>query len=331
MTWRVFYSYSHEDQGLCERLTTYLAPLRHEGRISDWYDRKIEAGGQWEPEIFEKLESAHLILLLVSEHFLASDYCFGVELEKAFARLKNGDVKVVPILLKPCLWKASPFSELQLIPRNAKPIISWSSQEDAFYNVAEEIRDIVHQEPPFPSRRPGERDEPSAFASSLDLVRGQVRSYARQYEIIRQRMRPSDERTLRMEQIFKQMRSIATASYPLLDELANSPSPGERLCAVAILQHFANEEYLPLLVKIVGTEKPFVGYHAIVALHFAVRAIDPRVHPKLLTAIVDAQDALKTASVGFDTDRQKVLREAEQELRATISALAPPSPEDLRA
>jgi hypothetical protein len=59
---------------------------------------------------------------------------------------------------------------------------------------------------------------PRKFDSALDLVRDQVRVYARLYERTRQRMRPSTERAVRMQAIFGNMRSIATASYPLLDE-----------------------------------------------------------------------------------------------------------------
>ncbi len=88
-----------------------------------------------------------------------------------------------------------------------------------------------------------------------------------------------------MEQIIEKMRNLATASYPLLDELANSPSPGERLAAVAILEVFAAEQFLSFLVKLVGSEKPFVGYHATKALHFAVGALDPHVYPQLLDEI----------------------------------------------
>jgi hypothetical protein len=128
-----------------------------------------------------------------------------------------------------------------------------------------------------------------------------------------------------MEQIFQKMRDIATASYPLVDELASSPRPGERLAAVAILQLFAAERFLPFLVKLVGSEKPFVGYHATNALHFAVGALDSQIYPQLLDAIQEAQAALRSASVGFDTDRQTVLRSAEQELRETIKALSAPA------
>jgi TIR domain-containing protein/HEAT repeat protein len=325
MAWQVFYSYSHKDAELRERLATYLAPLRQQQKIIEWYDRKIEPGANWDSEISAQLESAHLILFLLSADFLASEYCFGVEVEKALARLKRGEVQVVPILLKPCLWEESRFSELQIIPRDAKAIISWASPDEAFKDVASEIRKLISDPPPSPSKALAESLEPHRFDSSLDLIRGQVHSYAHLYERTRQRMRPSNERTHRMEQIFEKMRNLATASYPLLDELARSPSPGERLAAVAILQVFAADQFLPFLVKLVGSEKPFVGYHATKALQFAAGALDPSTYPLVLKAIKEAQAALTSASVGFDTGRQAVLRAAEDELQKTIQALTGPT------
>jgi hypothetical protein len=321
MAWRVFYSYSHKDTELRDRLGTYLAPLKHQKKIDEWYDRKIQPGAKWETEISARLESADLIMLLVSADFLASDYCFGVELDKAFTRLKRGDVKVVPILLKPCLWQESRFSAIQIIPRDARAITSWGSTEEAFNEVANEISALVSEAPPSRPESSSKVDTVRRFDSSLDLVRGQIRSYARLYERTRQRMQPSDERTDRMEQIFKKMRAIASAAYPLLDELADSPSPGDRLAALAILQCFAAEEFFPFLSRLVGSDKPFVSYHATIALDFAVGSVDPRAHPQLLEAIGDAQAALRSASRGFDNEREKVLRRAEQELRATIEYL----------
>jgi hypothetical protein len=319
--WRVFYSYSHKDAELRDSLGTYLAPLVQQKKIAEWHDRKIEPGANWETEIKSELDSADLILLLVSADFLASEYCFGVEVETALARLKRGEVKVVPVLLKQCLWSESRFSELQIIPRDAKPITSWSSREEALTNVAEEISKLVSATPPSPSPADAQ-PQPYRFDSSLNLVRGQVQSYARLYERTRQRMDASDERTSRMEEIFQKMRALATASYPLLDDLAGSPSPGERLAAVAILQVFNSEQYFPFLVDLLGKEKPFVGYHAAKALHFAVGASDPRVYPQLWKAIADAKNLLiKSSAKGLRTDRGKVLTMAEQELQANIDSV----------
>jgi hypothetical protein len=94
---------------------------------------------------------------------------------------------------------------------------------------------------------------------------------------------------------------------------------------VAILQVFAAREYLPFLVKLVGSDKPFVGYHATKALHFAVGSLDANYYPQLMDAIHDAQAVLKPASVGFDADRQMVLRAAEEDLQTNIESLSAPS------
>jgi hypothetical protein len=329
MPWKVFYSYAHEDQDLCKRLGVFLAPLKRQGKIIEWYDRKISPGINWNKEINAQLDSANLILLLVSPDFLASDYCFGIEIDKAMTRLKRGEAIVVPILLKQCLWKESPFSELQMVPRdtgnNVKAVVSWPSADDGLTQVAEEIRKVVSNPLPLPSAPVSELGAADDFRKSVEAVRAQIRSYAHLYERTRQRMKPSGERTQRMEQIFAKMLNLAVAAHPLLAELSTSPSPGERLAAVAILQVISSVQYFPFLVKLVSSEKPFVGYQAARALDFAVGAIDPRLYPQLLKEIASAEEALRFASVGFDTDRQTVLRQAKAELERNIDALAVPS------
>jgi hypothetical protein len=187
--------------------------------------------------------------------------------------------------------------------------------------VAAEIRGMVSEPPPAAASAIVQSPDLDAAPPALALVRGQLRAYARSYERTRQRMRPSGERTHRMEQIFAAMRSLATAAYPLLDELAASPSPGERLAAVAVLQALSSTHHLPFLVRLVGSEKPFVGYHAARALRFAVGALDVHAHAMLLQAL----HALQTAAPGFDSDRHHELEAAEHELRATMAALAAPA------
>jgi HEAT repeat protein len=119
-----------------------------------------------------------------------------------------------------------------------------------------------------------------------------------------------------MEEVFQRMRALATAAVPLLDELASSPLPGDRLGAVAILQVFASSEHLPFLVERVGTERPFVGYHAAKALAFAVEAVDPGTYPSLRQALENGRNALRSAAAGMDSDRAKVMERALADLSA---------------
>jgi hypothetical protein len=88
-----------------------------------------------------------VILLLISADFLASDYCYGIEMKRALARAQNKEAYVVPIILRPVDWAGTPFAHLQALPTNAKPITTWSNQDEAFADVAAGIRRVIEDLP----------------------------------------------------------------------------------------------------------------------------------------------------------------------------------------
>src|SRR5690349_4477995 len=84
--------------------------------------------------------TAQVILLLLSPDFLASDYCYGVEMQRALARHAAGEAQVIPILLRPVDWENAPFASLQCLPRDARPITQWKNQDEALVTVAKGLR-----------------------------------------------------------------------------------------------------------------------------------------------------------------------------------------------
>ncbi len=140
---RIFFSYSHKDEGLRDQLANHLAILQREGVITTWHDRRIVPGDEWSDEISEHLHSADIILLLISADFLASDYCYDVEMKDALERHKSGKSKVIPVILRPVDWRGAPFGSLQALPKDAKPVTSWPSLDDGFQDVARGIRQAV--------------------------------------------------------------------------------------------------------------------------------------------------------------------------------------------
>ncbi len=91
---RVFVSYSHKDRRYLEELERYLAdPIRH-AEIDFKYDASIGPGKRFKPEIFEWIDSAHIVLLFASQNFLASEYC-QEEMERAITRLEKGSLPTV--------------------------------------------------------------------------------------------------------------------------------------------------------------------------------------------------------------------------------------------
>lgn len=141
----IFYSYSHRDERLRQRLETHLAALRQRNIIKGWSDRKIAAGEEWAKEIDERLNSAQIILLLVSPDFIASHYCYNIEMERAIERHEKGEARVVPVILSPCDWHDLPFAKLQSLPTDGNPITSTRNRNDAFYNVALGIKTLIER------------------------------------------------------------------------------------------------------------------------------------------------------------------------------------------
>ncbi len=142
---KVFCSYSHNDEPLKDELAKHLTMLEREGVISTWHDRKIPAGREWDQQINENLNTADIILLLVSSDFIYSKYCWDVEVTTAIKRHETGQACVIPIILRNVAWQSAPFAKLQALPKNAQPIKSWSNQDDAFTNVAQGIKFAAEQ------------------------------------------------------------------------------------------------------------------------------------------------------------------------------------------
>ncbi|MCY3550974.1 MAG: TIR domain-containing protein [Candidatus Poribacteria bacterium] len=140
---KLFYAYSHQDEELRQQLENHLSILRRQKVIIDWHDRKIGAGREWEGEIHEHLNTAHIILLLISSDFLASDYCYDVEMNRALERYNAEEARVIPVILRPVDWKDAPFGRLQALPRDAKAVTRWENQDEAFVNIARGIRKAV--------------------------------------------------------------------------------------------------------------------------------------------------------------------------------------------
>ncbi|MCU0565643.1 MAG: SUMF1/EgtB/PvdO family nonheme iron enzyme [Oculatellaceae cyanobacterium Prado106] len=142
---KVFISYSRKDQDLRDKLETYLSPLVRLGKITIWHDRKIPGGAEWKEEIDHHIQTAEIILLLISTNFTHSKFCYETELPIAMARHDAEDAKVLPILLSSVpFWQELPFAKLQIYPSNSKPISEWDREAHAFGDIVLGIGAIVN-------------------------------------------------------------------------------------------------------------------------------------------------------------------------------------------
>jgi hypothetical protein len=141
----VFFAYSHKDECFRDQLETHLAILRRQGLIAGWHDRRIGAESEWAGIIDSHVETAQIILFLISPSFLASDYCYDIELKRAIERHEMGKARAIPIILLACDWGGAPFAKLQALPKDAKPITSWRNRDEAFMDVVKGIRNVIQE------------------------------------------------------------------------------------------------------------------------------------------------------------------------------------------
>ena len=137
---KLFYSYSHKDSEFRESLETSLAVLRNNKIIDEWHDEKIVAGDDWNQEIENNMKDSHIILLLFSPDFIASEAC-KKEIDLAVQLKQNEGVIFIPIILRDCAWTdINNIANIEALPKKGTPITKWNDKDSAWRSVYEGIK-----------------------------------------------------------------------------------------------------------------------------------------------------------------------------------------------
>ena len=166
---KVFLSYAHDDMRFKIELQKYLINLERQGLIEIWQDGLIQAGDDWDNKIRFNLENADIVILLVSQNFIASNYIHEIEFRTAMTNRAEKKATVLPILLSDCDWqhwtvipenlggddvlddhgraKSGKISNLQFMPMNDSgrltPVVKWEQESEAWARVVGGIRSLL--------------------------------------------------------------------------------------------------------------------------------------------------------------------------------------------
>lgn len=183
----VYILYAEEDAELKQELESHLSLLQRHGYIDVWHEGLILPGQAKDKVISEYMRKAHIILLLVSANFLAPE-CYNkyeAELRIAYQRQKEGEVKIIPVILRHCVWQLDLLAGLNPLPQGGHPVRSrhWESEDVAFANIASGLRNIADEiigapkppttPPPLPKKAtppPLKKKNISAEEAALRLV-----------------------------------------------------------------------------------------------------------------------------------------------------------------
>ena len=141
---RVFCAYATEDKQLKDKLSDHLGGLGHGGYISEWTDCQIVPGQKLAPEIIRQLDEADIILLLITFNLLRSEFTGSVEIARALERNRHREAIVIPVILKPAGWQHAGLAGLQALPKDGKPVTTWSETDAAYLDIAQGLRRAIY-------------------------------------------------------------------------------------------------------------------------------------------------------------------------------------------
>jgi len=142
-SFKVFISYSHQDEEHRKKLGRILILLERSGLIDVWHDRQILVGTEWDKVIKKELHEANIIIFLVSYSFLSSKYISDIEVKKALSQHESGQSTVVPIVVRDVSLKHTEFGHLQALPLDGKPVATWQHEDSAWRSVEEGLRKLI--------------------------------------------------------------------------------------------------------------------------------------------------------------------------------------------
>ena len=154
----VFISYSHKDERWKNRLMGHLGVLAKQNLLELWDDRRINAGQDWYQEIQNAMDAARVAILLISAHFLTSDFILREEVQRLLVRKEKEGMSIFPIVVAPCDWEAVPWlCRMQLRPVDGRPLSRGRAHQidSELASIAKEIRSHLN-DPVNPPRSEGE-------------------------------------------------------------------------------------------------------------------------------------------------------------------------------
>ena len=147
---KTFIIYARADAGFKDELVTHLHLFVEYGYVEKWVDSDLLPGEEWEKRIEQELDTAHLVIILVSADALRSEFIRKKELKRALEKKRSGSARVIPVLVRECTWELHPeLSTLQFLPKDdngrIRGVAGWISRDEAWAACLRELKKLIDE------------------------------------------------------------------------------------------------------------------------------------------------------------------------------------------
>ena len=151
---QVFLCYSPGDSVRKDELLRQLAHYQRQGKIDVWSDERILPGQEIQSEIADALARARVAVLMVSANFQASKLIVDYQLPALLKAAEARGVRLLPVLLSPCLDSGTRLDELQYLNpparNNEEGLLRWKPLSEMSKSQRERLwvgvgREIEHE------------------------------------------------------------------------------------------------------------------------------------------------------------------------------------------
>ncbi|MFA5924477.1 MAG: toll/interleukin-1 receptor domain-containing protein [Methylococcaceae bacterium] len=125
---QIYVSYSRKNNDLVEEFLDHAKRLEAEFPVSFFRDESMHAGDEWDETLRRNLSESKIVLFFLSPDSLSSEYINKIEIPKALEMAKKDRIRVIPIILRDCIWDKSPLAKFRALPKNSVPVTKASSR-----------------------------------------------------------------------------------------------------------------------------------------------------------------------------------------------------------
>jgi hypothetical protein len=170
----IFISYSHRDRNWLTILQTYLKPYVPDTEPIPWDDGQIGPGDEWRGKIQKALASTKVVILLVSQDFLASDFIARHELPYILDGANNGELTIFWIPIRASSYKNTPLEKYQSLGNPERPLacLKRAARELELVSICDKIAKASWPNPDAVLSRHPDADAPALEATSCSAREG---------------------------------------------------------------------------------------------------------------------------------------------------------------